>query len=220
MLNKYMLVCVVVFMCGCQTVDPHTGQTKTGNAGIYAAVGAVSGALAGAAANGKNGALAGAILGGAAGGGYGYYVDKQEAVLRERLKSTGVKVIRDGSKINLVMPANITFSSGSPNVDSSFYPVLRSVSDVIKEFQKSKVLVVGHTDSVGGVADNQILSESRARSVAGFFLSQGVNTGRVQALGAGLNNPIASNDTVEGRAENRRVEVVLVPPQPQPLVYQ
>lgn len=141
----------------------------------------------------------------------GSYMDQQEATLREHLAGTGVSVKRVGETIVLSMPGSATFASGSSKVDSQFVPVLDSVAVVLDEFNKTYVDIIGHTDSKGSKEYNQRLSEERARSVARYFESRSVIVERVSADGMGEADPIATNDTREGRAMNRRLEIKLKP---------
>lgn len=141
----------------------------------------------------------------------GYYMDQQETMLREQLNGTGVTITRLGDSIVLNMPGNATFASGSSTVEQRFYPVLDSVVIVLDEFNQTYVDVVGHTDSKGSKEYNQRLSEKRAKSVARYLESSTVMKARVKADGMGEDDPIASNDTREGRAMNRRVEIKLTP---------
>jgi outer membrane protein OmpA-like peptidoglycan-associated protein len=218
-MKKYLLpVCVAMSLtAGCATYDPYTGEQKMAKATSGAGIGAVAGAVIGAATSSKKdrgkGALIGAAAGGAVGGGIGYYMDKQEAELRHRLEGSGVRVQRNGDEITLVMPGNITFDTNRSDIRADFYEVLNSVALVLKEFKDTAIQVTGHTDSTGGQDLNQRLSEQRASSVAGYLRSQGIPAGRVQSQGLGPRSPIASNDTQEGRAANRRVELRLVPTQ-------
>lgn len=140
-----------------------------------------------------------------------YYMDQQEASLRKQLSGTDVAVTRIGQTIILSMPGSATFSSGSSSVESKFSPVLDSVVVVLDEFNQTYVDVVGHTDSKGSEEYNQRLSEKRARSVASYFESRAVISERVMADGMGEADPIAPNNTHEGRAKNRRVEIKLKP---------
>ena len=141
----------------------------------------------------------------------GDYMDQQEAKLRRQLAGTDVTVTRIGETIILSMPGSATFASGSDSVDSEFFPVLESVAVVLDEFDQTYVDVIGHTDSKGSRGYNQRLSEKRAQSVASYFESREVISERVLADGMGEANPIAPNDTREGRAQNRRVEIKLKP---------
>lgn len=209
------LLVVLVIFTGCQTNDPYTGESKTSNATTGAVIGAVAGAVVGAATSSKKdrkkGALIGATAGGAIGGGVGHYMDRQEAELRQKLQGTGVRVVRNGNEITLIMPGNITFDTGRADLKSQFFATLDSVSLVLKEFDSTLIEVAGHTDSTGSTDFNQQLSEDRASSVGQFLINQGVAAPRVQTLGLGPRFPIASNDTSEGRSSNRRVELKLLP---------
>ena len=139
-----------------------------------------------------------------------YYMDQQEALLRERLEGTGVGVTRIGDTIILSMPGK-TFASGSSNVDAKFYPVLDSVVIVLDEYNQTYIDIIGHTDSKGSKQYNQQLSEKRAKSVAHYLEKHAVTPQRLLSDGMGEDHPIASNDTREGRAQNRRVEIKLKP---------
>ncbi|WP_404369541.1 OmpA family protein [Marinobacter sp.] len=199
------------------TYDPYTGEEKTSSATKGSIIGALGGAAIGAATSSKSdrgkGALIGAASGAAVGGGIGYYMDRQEAQLRQRLEGTGVRVIREGDNIELVMPGNITFDTNQASIKPSFTGVLESVGLVLNEFDKTIIQVEGHTDSTGAQSYNQLLSEKRAASVRDFLLNQGIEPKRTRAVGYGQRYPIASNDTPAGREQNRRVELTLVPMQ-------
>lgn len=216
MKHKIMLLtAMTTLVTGCMTYDPYTGEEKVSSATTGAVIGAVAGAAVGAATSSKKdrakGALIGAAAGGAVGGGVGYYMDKQEAQLRHQLQETGVSVERNGNEIKLIMPGNITFESGKANIQDSFQPVLNSISLVLKEFDKTAIKVVGHTDSTGSLSMNQTLSEQRADSVKLALQAHNVASGRIHASGVGPRYPIASNDTPAGRQQNRRVELSLLP---------
>ena len=203
-----------VLLVGC-TTNPYTGERETGRSTLYGLGGAAAGATGGAATSSSSdrtkGALIGATVGGAAGAGYGYYADQQEARLRQELTGTGVQVSRNGDNLQLIMPGNITFASNSSDVSSSFYPTLNSLVKVFKEFDKNGIDIIGHTDSTGGMELNRRLSQERAGSVASYLTGQGVAGSRISSRGVGPDQPIASNDTQAGRAQNRRVEINLRP---------
>jgi outer membrane protein OmpA-like peptidoglycan-associated protein len=217
MMNKtsYSIVAVLLaslIVGGCQTTNPYTGQQQVNNttkgAGIGAAAGAVIGALAGGS---RKSALIGAGIGAIAGGGVGAYMDNEEAKLRQQLQGTGVSVTRNGDNLILNMPGNVTFATNQSDIQASFFPVLNSVALVLKEYEKTMIDVVGHTDSTGALQYNMQLSQARAASVGQYLQGQGVQAVRIATQGAGPQYPIASNDTTEGRAQNRRVELILRP---------
>ena len=211
-----MAVCATVALAGCQTTNPYTGEQQTSKATIGAGIGALAGAVIGAA-TGKDAkdrrkrALIGAGIGGLTGAGVGGYMDAQEAKLRQKLAGTGVSVTRQGDNIVLNMPGNITFKTGSSDLNADFYKVLDGVGIVVEEYDKTLIVVEGHTDNVGTDDMNQSLSERRAMSVGQYLTSKGVNGQRVMAAGFGESRPIASNDSDSGRSQNRRVEVRLEP---------
>ncbi|MBS3805029.1 MAG: OmpA family protein [Oleiphilaceae bacterium] len=216
-MKKALLAFVVatVGLAGCMTYDPYTGEEKTSSATTGSIIGALGGAAVGAATSSKSdrgkGALIGAASGAAVGGGIGYYMDKQESELRQRLEGTGVRVQRNGDQIDLIMPGNITFDVNQSSIKPSFTGVLESVGLVLNEFDKTIIQIEGHTDSTGAQSYNQLLSEKRASSVRDFLLNQGIAPNRTRATGYGPRYPIASNDTAQGREQNRRVELKLVP---------
>ena len=186
-------------------------KTQKG-AWIGAAVGVAAGLLSGGdATERRQRALVGAGVGGLAGGAIGNYQDRQERALRERMAGTGVDVVRQGDNITLNMPGAITFGFNDAGLQSQFYPVLDDVARTLTEYNQTVVEVAGHTDSVGSDAYNQQLSVRRASSVAAYLASHGLMQQRLITVGAGESRPIASNETDGGRAQNRRVEITLVP---------
>ena len=196
----------------CTTTNPYTGDEEVNKTSKGAGIGALAGLATAILVGGdRKTLLLGAGIGALAGGGVGYYMDKQADKLRMQLQSTGVSVTRNGDNIILNMPGNVTFASDSSNISADFYRVLDSVALVLNEFEKTYVDVVGHTDSTGELQYNQTLSEARASSVARYLESQKVISQRIITRGVGPAQPIASNDTPDGRALNRRVEIVLTP---------
>jgi len=214
--RSWAAVCVVSLLAAC-TTDPFTGESQMSKtakgAMIGTAAGAAGGAVIGALSGRKaaKGALIGAGVGALTGTAVGAYMDAQEAKLREQLRGTGVSVTRDGDKLILNMPGNVTFPTDQSAILSSFYPVLNSVTLVLKEYPKTIIEVLGHTDSTGSDSHNLQLSKDRAASVASYLESQGVDERRVLSQGFGKRSPIADNSTPEGRQANRRVELRLVP---------
>ncbi|EJC1154996.1 OmpA family lipoprotein [Cronobacter malonaticus] len=201
-------------LSGC-TTNPYTGEREAGKSGIGAGIGSLVGAGVGALSSSKKdrgkGALIGAAAGAALGGGVGYYMDVQEAKLRQKMQGTGVSVTRSGDNIILNMPNNVTFDSSQANLKPAGANTLTGVAMVLKEYPKTAVNVVGYTDSTGGQALNMKLSQQRAESVASALITQGVAANRIRTSGMGPANPVASNSTEEGKAQNRRVEITLSP---------
>ena len=202
-----------VYLAGCTTTDPYTGQQKISNTAGGAAIGALAGAGAGLLAGGddRRNALIGAGVGALVGGGVGVFMDKQEAELRAQLQGTGVSVTRSGDQINLNMPSNITFATDQDQVNAGFYPTLNSVALVLNKYKQSLVDIYGHTDSTGDNNYNLDLSQRRAQSVAGYLTTQGVDGRRFYVQGAGETRPVASNNNEAGRSQNRRVEIQISP---------
>lgn len=210
----------VALLSGCASPNPYDNQGQAQNAGgmsntaKYGGLGALAGALAGAAIDHNNrgkGALIGAAVVGAGAAGYGYYADKQEAALRASMANTGVEVQRQGDQIKLIMPGNITFATDSSAIASSFYAPLNNLAGSLRQFNQNNIEIVGYTDSTGSRQHNIDLSIQRAQSVATYLTSQGVDGTHLSVRGAGPDQPIASNADVNGRAQNRRVEVNLKP---------
>jgi outer membrane protein OmpA-like peptidoglycan-associated protein len=208
-----LVAAVVLSIAACSTVNPYTQEKQTSSAAKGAGIGAAAGAVVGLLTKGDKleNALIGAGVGALAGGGVGYYMDVQEAKLRQRMAGTGVTVTRNGDNITLNMPSSITFALNSSDLNAQFYSALEGVSMVLKEYDKTVVEVAGHTDSSGSDQYNQSLSEKRAQSVAGYLGSHGVKQQRLITVGAGEGHPVASNDSETGRAQNRRVELTIVP---------
>ena len=211
-------VASILALSGCETFDPYTGESKTSNTAKGAGIGAGIGAALAyvqnrnkSSADRKEAMLKAAGIGAIAGGSVGYYQDTQEAKLRKQLRSTGVSVERDGDNINLIMPSNITFTSGGSTMSNSFFEVMDSVVLVVQEFEKTIIVSAGHTDSQGSDESNQALSERRANAVATYLLQKGVVEARIETIGFGEKQPVADNGTAEGRALNRRVEISLFP---------
>lgn len=209
-MNKVIVsTLVVALLSGCAVVQNDDGSVRKSAA--YGAGAAFIGAAAGALLGDGKGALIGAAVAGTAAAAYGAYVDNQEAELRKSMAGSGVQVEREGDQLKLVMPGAITFATGKSEITPSFYQTLSQLSGNFKQFKDNDLVVTGYTDSVGGAAANQALSSRRADSVSQYLRSNGVDGSRIQAVGAGAINPVASNETTEGRAQNRRVEIKLMP---------
>jgi len=206
-----------VMLGGCatytgQTTDPNDPNRTRSGALIGAGIGAVAGLLSGGdATERRQRALVGAGVGGLAGGSIGAYQDRQEAELRRQTAGTGIDVSRDGDVIKLNLPDGVTFDFGKYDLKPQFYPALNNVASTLREFNQTIVEVTGHTDSVGSAQFNQRLSEQRANSVGNYLMGQGLIRERFEIMGMGKNSPIADNGTDAGRAQNRRVEIRVLP---------
>jgi len=208
MLKKIVFGAVCASMlASCQTAQDNPNTTAG------ALLGALGGAAVGTLFGGddRRNALVGAGIGLLAGAAVGNYLDNQERELRADLAGTGAEVTRDGDQLLVNFPSNITFATDSSEIRPSFYRVLDDVSATLNRYPQSYLDVVGHTDSTGSNEYNQALSERRASAVANYFRSQGVAPARIASYGLGETQPIASNATAEGRAENRRVELRIIP---------
>ena len=208
---------IAMTISGCAT---YTGQTSAPDdpnrtqrgALIGAAIGVAAGLLTGDdAVERRQHAMVGAGVGALAGGAVGAYQDKQEAELRRQMEGTGVDVVRQGDNITLNMPGGVTFDFDKATVKPEFQPVLDNVAATLVQYNQTVIEVAGHTDNVGSDQYNQGLSQRRANAVSQYLSSRGVLTQRMITVGAGESRPIATNDTDAGRAQNRRVEVTLVP---------
>ena len=214
-MKKIILAAVTTMVVtGCAT-NPYTGesaQTARG-ATIGAGAGAVLGSVVSGSGDRTKGGLIGAAVGATIGGLVGRQMDKQEAELRQQMQGTGVEVQRQGDTIRLQAPENITFDTNRADVKPQFQPVLNQLAQSIQQYPGTVVQVEGHTDSTGAAAYNQTLSENRAGAVRSYLSRQGVDASRLAAVGYGATRPIADNSTAAGRAQNRRVEVLIVPTQ-------
>ena len=190
--------------------DPNNMQNRTMTGALTgAAVGGVAGAMAG---NSRT-ALAGAVAGGAAGALIGQQLDRQAEELRRQLGSN-VNVHNTGEELILTLPQDLLFATDSATLRPDLQQDLRVIATNLVNYPRSDVIVVGHTDNTGSAAYNQTLSERRAQSVAQVLRGQGVASNRIQTIGRGLTQPVATNATPEGRRQNRRVEISIRPHQP------
>jgi outer membrane protein OmpA-like peptidoglycan-associated protein len=202
----------VIALAACQPALPASelDQTRQG-ALIGAGVGAVAGALTGDDDDERiRNAAIGAAVFGAAGAGIGYALDQQEAELRQQLGSN-VGIVNTGSQLVVTLPNDILFPTDSAALNATLQNDLRAVAASLNRYPNSTVNVIGHADNTGDAAYNQDLSERRATSVAQVLVGAGVASSRINIVGRGEDAPVASNQTAEGRAQNRRVEIVITP---------
>lgn len=197
---------LLALVAGC--TDPQTGELDRTRTGL--GTGALAGGLLGAAVSGDRatGAIVGAGVGALAGGAIGRSLDAQARELRGEL-GDDVIIRRQGNEIVLIMPQDILFAFDSADLRSDLRRDLQTVGASLQRYPDTRVIVTGHTDNVGAASYNQRLSERRAESVAAVLRGSGVAPGRIVTRGAGQTSPIASNQTDAGRAQNRRVEIVI-----------
>lgn len=200
-----------VFLSACtdpgQLGDPNNpNRNRDSGVLIGAGVGAALGNLLG---GDTKATVAGAAVGGIAGGLIGSNLDRQEADLRASM-SNGT-IVNTGDRLIVTLPQDILFATDSFAVRPDLQRDLRAIAGNLAAYPNSTVQVLGHTDNTGDAAYNQDLSERRAGAVASVLIGAGVAPGRIQSIGRGEAQPIASNLTPEGRAQNRRVEIVIVP---------
>ncbi|MDP5277729.1 OmpA family protein [Sphingomonas sp. DG1-23] len=194
--------------------DPVTGERRVSKAAIGGGVGVLGGYLLGDLVGGRNDRtekIIGAGIGGLAGAGIGAYMDRQEQELRRRTAGTDIRVIRQGDDLVLNMPSNVTFATNESSVQPQFRATLDQVADVLKQYNQTYIDVYGHTDSTGSDSYNLALSQRRAASVADYLSARGVQSARLGTRGFGETQPVADNETEQGKAANRRVEIKLVP---------
>lgn len=197
-------------LSGCVT-NAQTGQSQISKTALYGAGAAITCGIVGALTHGGKGARNSALACGAVGAGVGGYMDYQEAKLREQLRGTGVEVARDGNQIKLTMPENITFAVGRYDLSPQAQSALANAAQTLATYNETTITIVGHTDSTGSDAINNPLSYNRANAVAGFLNQRGVAANRMSVIGQGSRQPIADNMTDAGRAQNRRVEILINP---------
>ncbi len=187
-------------------------QATTGSGAL---VGAGAGAALGTLAGGddRRNALVGAGIGLLSGAAVGTYLENQERALQANLQGTGAYVQNRGDRLVVILPGNVLFDTDSARIAPGFYGPLADIAGTLQQYPESFIDLIGHTDSRGSTDYNQRLSEDRALAVADYFRSQGIYPGRIASFGMGETQPIATNDTPDGRQQNRRVEIVIIPAQ-------
>ena len=212
LLTQLVAGILVLSLFGCSAMQQNPRTAK--GAGIGAAAGAGTGAAIGAIVGGGKGAGKGAAIGavvGLIGGGLiGNYMDRQakemQAVLAEQ-----DRLRQSQEQLQVVMASDVMFSSGSAALQPGAHEKLRRFADVLNRYPRTTVQIIGHTDSRGSEESNDELSRRRARAVADELIAANVDSSRISTLGRGETQPIATNATAEGRAENRRVEINVNP---------
>lgn len=195
-------------LSACADIANSPQKNTVQGAGIGAAAGAIAGLILG---DSKKDVMIGTAAGAVIGGIVGNRLDAQEAALRESLSSDDTIIRNTGSELIVTLPEGITFEVDSTYVRENFRPEIAKIADNLREFSDTTVDVVGHTDSTGAEGYNQALSADRAYAVTNILTEQGVDNDRIVSYGRGETSPIAPNDTETGKAQNRRVEIVIRP---------
>ena len=206
------LTCATLFLSGCANMSETQQGTARG-----AGIGAVAGAVLGAATGGSRGAATGAVLGGAVGAGGGYLWSKkmqdQKVAMERATVGTGVGVSQTAdNRLKLDIPSDISFATGRSDISSNFAPILNQFASSLNQNPVTTVSIVGHTDNTGSDATNNPLSMDRANSTRNYLAARGVANNRIATDGRGEREPIADNNTNDGRSKNRRVEIYVAEP--------
>lgn len=199
-MKKTVLLCMVCALLAAACTTP--GKKTAWGAAGGAAVGAATGAIIANNTGGKSekGAIYGALAGMAAGGLLGNYYDKQAKELAKI-----AEVVKSDNGIQVYLKNDILFTTGSSELSPASMQTLTDLNKVLKKYPKNRIVVQGYTDSTGSDAINNKLSTQRAKAVYDFLLGSGLKTKSITYVGYGASNPIASNATAAGRAQNRRV---------------
>lgn len=212
--TKAVLISVIAATALSACVTTPEGNKRIDRTVLGGLGGAVGGYLLGDVIGGRRDRtekILGAGIGAVAGAGLGRYLEQQKRDLEQQTAGTGVEVTQEGDSLLVNIPSGITFPVDSAAIQPGFQQTLTDVAQTLNRYESSYIDIYGHTDSSGSDAYNQGLSERRANSVSSFLQRQGVNGARLAAKGYGETQPVASNETVEGRAQNRRVELRIVP---------
>ena len=194
---------------GCANLTETQKTTGTG-----AAIGAVAGAAVGAATSGGGGkrAATGAAIGAAVGAGGGYlwskHMERQKAAMEQATQGTGVSVSQTAdNRLKLDIPSDVSFDTNRYDIKSNLRPVLDRFASTLNDNLVTTVNIIGHTDTTGSDAINNPLSVNRAAATRDYLADRGVGSNRISINGRGSREPVADNNTVSGRAMNRRVEI-------------
>ena len=211
--RSLILATAAAMALGACTTDPNDPNRNTQQGLLLGgALGAAAGVITGnSPEERRRNALAGAMIGGAAGGIAGSVLDRQEQELRQQFDDDRIRVTNTGDRLIVTMPNGILFDTGSAAIRPGLQSDLGVLAQSLQRYPNSTVQVIGHTDNTGSAAYNQSLSERRAESVASRLVDNGVSPQRLRIIGRGEDQPVASNLTPEGRQQNRRVEIVIIP---------
>lgn len=195
-------IAISVLIYGCSASNTVKGGVIGGASG-----GVVGGVIGHYYDNTVLGAIIGAAVGGTAGALIGRYMDKQAEEMENDI--AGAKIERVGEGIKITFDSGILFETDSYVLQTQARTNISKLTTILNKYPDTNILVTGHTDSDGKEQYNQTLSEQRAKSVSVYAMGQGINSTRLSIIGLGENEPAASNETVEGKKLNRRVEIAI-----------
>ncbi len=204
------LVSVSLIGCSAMQENPRAVKGTVIGAGGGAAAGAAIGAIVGGGRGAGQGAAIGAVVGALGGGLIGSYMDQQAKAMQGVLAEQD-RLRQGQDELQVVLASDVLFESGKAYVQPGARDKLRQIASVLNRYPRTNIQIVGHTDSRGSEESNQELSLRRARAVADELAAAGVSSARISARGEGESRPVASNNTPEGRQQNRRVEINLTP---------
>ena len=210
-----LVVSTLFLATGCVTPESAANSKPGDNTTAGTVMGGLIGAIAGMEMSSdgdrSKGAIIGAIVGAGAGNMIGKNLDQQAADLRQDLNNDQVGITNTGSELIVTMPQDILFALDSASVRSGLRRDLGVVANNLQAYPNSTVKILGHTDNTGRGSYNEALSQRRADAVANILMNNGVQPVRLRTVGRGEDDPIANNLTAEGRAQNRRVEIIIRP---------
>jgi outer membrane protein OmpA-like peptidoglycan-associated protein len=197
----------IAALTGCANMSETQQGTAKG-----AGIGAIGGAVVGAAVSGSKGAVTGAVLGSVIGAGGGYIWSKkmqdQKAAMEKATAGTGVAVTQTpDNRLKMAIPSDVSFDTGRSAIKPNFAPILNQFATTLNQNAVTTITIVGHTDSTGSDAINNPLSVDRAEAARDYLVGKGVARTRIATEGHGAREPVADNNTDQGRSNNRRVEI-------------
>jgi outer membrane protein OmpA-like peptidoglycan-associated protein len=214
LMGQVLVVVTALSLTSCSLIEqnPRAAKGTAIGAATGAGAGAAIGAIVGGGKGAGTGAAIGAVVGALGGGAIGHYMDRQAAEMQQVLAEQD-RVRREQERLQVVMASDVMFESGKAYLQPGARDKLRRLANVLNRYPRTNVEIIGHTDNRGSDASNYQLSEQRARAVADELASAGVVPSRMHTRGEGESRPVATNDTAEGRAQNRRVEINVDPDQ-------
>ncbi|TCS39204.1 outer membrane protein OmpA-like peptidoglycan-associated protein [Paucimonas lemoignei] len=211
-----LAVASALAVTGCADMSPTQRGTAQG-AGLGAVGGAVIGAMTGNSRTAATGAAIGAAAGALAGNIWSSRMEMQKREMEQATQGTGVQVTQTAdNRLKLEIPSDISFDTNRADIKPNFRPVLDRFATSLKDNPNTNVTIIGHTDNTGSDAINDPLSRNRAINTRDYLTARGISPARFTVDGRGSHEPLVANDTAAGRAQNRRVEIFVAEPAPQP----